>query len=359
MNAERRLYRIGGHLLAVELEQPWTFRPLTPLQAERVSQLARGGDVGVVSVPADRMEQYAINDSLMGKESMDRERWRALSAEEKDRFRHSLDFEQYAPFEVEDGSPLFTLTVHAEVPPSLEASRPEWQRVTAVDEIAPYYYGYLHGGRTLYEYFVSREVRSGYFVMNEDYTCGDYYPCQGFGGHSTMFQLNTSLMIQYTFATAGKETLLLHSSVTRYRGKGNLFFGVSGTGKSTHSRLWHEFVPESDLMNDDNPVICFVDGQARVFGSPWSGKTLCYRNVDAPVGAMVRLEQAPENRIVRLEALQAYASVIAAVSTIRWNSAIMSLLVPTIERIAMNVPCYRLSCRPDREAVEICKKAIE
>ena len=56
--------------MAVELEQPWTFRPLTPLQAERVSQLARGGDVGVVSVPADRMEQYAINDSLMGKESM-------------------------------------------------------------------------------------------------------------------------------------------------------------------------------------------------------------------------------------------------------------------------------------------------
>ena len=84
--------------MAVVLEQPWTFRPLTPLQAERVSQLARGEDVGVVSVPADRMEQYAINDSLMGKESMDRERWRALSAEEKDRFRHSQTPDKTGPY---------------------------------------------------------------------------------------------------------------------------------------------------------------------------------------------------------------------------------------------------------------------
>mgnify|MGYP007056161881 FL=1 len=96
-----------------------------------------------------------------------------------------------------------------------------------------------------------------------------------------------------------------------------------------------------------------------VYGSPWSGKTLCYRNVQAPVGALVRLEQAPENRVVRLEPLQAYASVIAAVSTIRWNHGVMDRLVPTVERIAMNLPCFRLECRPDGEAVRVCRQAIE
>jgi hypothetical protein len=358
MNVETKLYRIGGHAVRVRLEQPWTFKPLTQRQLELVARLAAGEDVGVESVPADRQEQLSVNEGLMGKEAMTREIWDTLDEAERSEYRHALDFLQYAPFEVAEGEPLFTLTVHADVPSWLEETRPQWEMMTAVDEAPPYYYGYLHEGKTLYEYLMTREVRAGYFVMNADYTEGDYYPCPRMGGKSTLFQVNTSLMIQYTFATAGLSTLLLHASVTRYEGKGNLFFGVSGTGKSTHSRLWHEYVPGSDLMNDDNPIIRFEGDRCLVYGSPWSGKTLCYRNVVAPVNALVRLEQYPENRIERLEPLQAYASVIAAVSTIRWNHGTMSLLVPTIERVAMTVPCFHLKCRPDEEAVQVCKQAI-
>ena len=358
MNAESRLYRIGGHTVRVRLERPWTFKALTEQQLELVDRLRRGEDIGIESVPADRQEQLSVNESLMGKEAMTREVWETLDEAERSEYRHALDFLQYAPFEVPEGDPVFTLTVHAEVPAWLEETRPAWKMVTAVDELPPYYYGYTFEGKTLYEYLMTREVRAGYFVMNGDYTEGDYYPCPRIGGRTTLFELNTSLMIQYTFATAGLSTLLLHASVTRYQGRGNLFFGVSGTGKSTHSRLWHDFVPGSDLMNDDNPVIRIEDGQFLVYGSPWSGKTLCYRNVVAPVNALVRLEQFPENRIERLHSLQAYASLIAAVSTIRWNHDIMSLLVPTIERVAMTVPCFQLKCRPDEEAVQVCKNAI-
>jgi hypothetical protein len=358
MNVESRLYRISGHTLRVRLEEPWTFKALTDQQLLLVERLRRGEDIGIESVPADRQEQLAVNDALMGKVAMTREVWETLDAEERSEYLHSLDFLQYAPFEVDGGEPLFTLTVHAEAPAWLEETRPRWEMVTAVDEIPPYYYGYLFEGKTIYEYLMTRDVRAGYFVMNEDYTEGDYYPCPRIGGRTTLFQVTTSLMVQFTFATAGLGTLLLHASATRYQGRCNLFFGVSGTGKSTHSRLWHEFVPGCDLMNDDNPIIRFQDGKCLVYGSPWSGKTLCYRNVVAPVNALVRLEQYPENRIARLAPLEAYASVIAAVSTIRWNHDIMSLLVPTIERVAMTVPCYQLRCRPDEEAVRVCQAAI-
>ncbi len=358
MNVETKLYRFGGHTIRVRLERPWTFKALTQRQLELTARLRRGEDIGVESVPADRQEQLSVNESLMGMEEMTREIWDTLSKTERMEYRHALDFLQYAPFEVSEGDPVFTLTVRAEVPAWLEESRPAWKMVTAVDELPPYYYGYTYEGKTIYEYLMTRESRAGYFVMDRDYTEGDYYPCPRVIGRVTQFQINTSLMIQYTFATAGLSTLLLHASVTRYEGRGNLFFGVSGTGKSTHSRLWHDYVPGSDLMNDDNPVIRFEDGQCLVYGSPWSGKTLCYRNVVAPVNALVRLEQFPENRISRLEPLQAYASVIAAVSTIRWNHDIMSLLVPTIERVAMTVPCFQLKCRPDEEAVAVCKAAV-
>ena len=216
MNEESRLFRIGGHAVRVRLELPWTFKALTEPQLELVERLRRGEDVGIEPVPADRQEQLSVNDALMGKEVMTREIWETLNAAERAEYRHALDFLQYAPFEVSEGEPLFTLTVHAEVPAWLEETRPEWSMVTAVDELPPFYYGYLFQGKTIYEYLYTRDARVGYFVMNEDYTEGDYYPCARVGARSTLFQVNTSLMIQYTFATAGLSTLLLHASVTRY-----------------------------------------------------------------------------------------------------------------------------------------------
>ena len=117
-----RTYRIGGHLFRVTLEAPWSFKELTPQQEALVGRLRRGEDIGILSVPADRQEQLAVNDELMGKVAMTREKWEALSPEEKDAYRHALDFLQYAPFQ-EEGTPLTTLTVHAGVPEELEASR--------------------------------------------------------------------------------------------------------------------------------------------------------------------------------------------------------------------------------------------
>lgn len=354
---ESKLFCIAGHIIKVVLESPWKFSELTPEQKALVARLAAGEDAGVESVPADRQEQLAVNDAIMGKTAMTRELWEAMNSEEKDAFRHSLDFLQYAPFEVPSGDPLFTLTVHSE--PFDDSTRSAWKQVVAVDNVLPYYYGYEYRGSTIYEYFPAPDVKAGVFVQSADATVGDYYPCPGVGARATLMQVNTSLMIQFTFATAPLGTLLLHSSVTRHEGKANLFFGVSGTGKSTHSRLWHQYVPGCDLMNDDNPVIRVDGPQITVYGSPWSGKTLCYRNVQAPIRALVRLEQAPHNVIERLSGLQAYASVLAACSAIRWNSAIMDSIVRSVEKLSMNTPCFRLECRPDQEAVEVCKQAIE
>ena len=368
---EKKDYRIGGHLVRLVLEAPWTFKALSPRQEEMAAVLASGGDLGIRPVPADHQDELAVNDRLLDKDVMTRERWDTLSEGEQERFRHALDTFQYAPFEEKAGAeqPLFTLTVSPEepdwlrelqVPDAVPSKMLRARMVVAVDEQPPVYYGYRHEGRTIYTYFQRMDRCVGIFVLEADARHGVYYPKPGFGARTTLMQVNTSLMIQYTFATAGLDTLLLHASVVRHEGAAGLFFGVSGTGKSTHSRLWLEHVEGTDLMNDDNPIIRFdAAGKATVYGSPWSGKTVCYRRVTAPVRALVRLEQAPENRIERLDPLSAYASVMAAVSTIRWDSSVMDKLVPTLEKAAMGIPCYQLSCRPDREAVLLCQKTIE
>ena len=321
---------IGGLPFEVSLERPWTFKELTEEQKVLVARLKAGEDVGVIPIPADKVSELRDNEKAMGKEAMTRELWETLSEVEKSAFRHSLDFLQYAPFEVSGDSlsraHISHLTVHASFPEGLDNEIKGAKRVVAVDEMPPIYYGYRSGDKTIYEFFPAEGVSAGVFVMSDDSATGDYYPRERMGARITGMQVNTSLMILYTFAGSKEGALLLHASMPRHKGKANLFFGVSGTGKSTHSRLWLENVPGVDIM---------------------------------PVRAMVRLEQRPENHIERLSGLQAYASIIAAVSTIRWDSSVMSRIIPLVEKVAMEVPCWHLGCRPDREAVEVCKAAIE
>ena len=178
-------------------------------------------------------------------------------------------------------------------------------------------------------------------------------------GKDDAFSLNNSLMLLYAFATAGLGVLEMHSSVVMKDGKGYLFLGKSGTGKSTHSKLWLTHIPGTELLNDDNPILRLMpDGTARVFGSPWSGKTPCYKVKDVPAGAVVRLSQAPFNKITRLPLVQAYASLMASASAFRPIQELADGWHRTLEGLAAILPCYHLDCLPDQEAAELCFKTI-
>ncbi len=178
-------------------------------------------------------------------------------------------------------------------------------------------------------------------------------------GSDNAFGLNNALMLLYAFASAHLGALEMHASVVMQEGKGYLFLGKSGTGKSTHSRLWLQHIPGSELLNDDNPILRLMpDGSARVFGSPWSGKTPCYKAQDVPVGAVVRLSQAPRNEITRLPLVQAYASLMASASAFRPLKDLADGWHRTLEGLAAVVPCYHLDCLPDQAAAELCYKTI-
>ena len=176
---------------------------------------------------------------------------------------------------------------------------------------------------------------------------------------SISFSLNTVMMLMYAFATANKDTLLMHASVTVKDGKGYLFLGKSGTGKSTHSQLWIKNIEGCELLNDDNPVLKVeTDGQVRVYGSPWSGKTPCYRNLSYPVGAIVDLHQAKANKIRRLPVVLAYASMYVSFSGYRFIKEMADGLHATNEKIVVSVPCYALDCLPDAEAAWLCYNTV-
>ena len=173
------------------------------------------------------------------------------------------------------------------------------------------------------------------------------------------FATNNSMMLLFAFATADKRTMLFHSSVIENGGYGYLFLGKSGTGKSTHSSLWLKHIPGSELMNDDNPVVVATDEGAIIYGSPWSGKTPCYRNVSAPIGAFVRIKQEKENHIERDNTLQAFASLLPSVSSMKWDDRVFNGICDSLSLLVEHVPCYTLGCRPDKEAADICAATVK
>ena len=165
-------------------------------------------------------------------------------------------------------------------------------------------------------------------------------------------------MLLYTFYTAPYDTMMVHASVIAHDGYGYMFLGRSGTGKSTHSRLWLNHISDTELLNDDNPVIRVFDSKALVYGTPWSGKTPCYKNMQVPLKAVVRLSQAPYNKIARLAPLQAFASLMPACSCKRWDNEAMSSLHKSVEKTITMVPCYHLECLPDEAAAMVCYNAV-
>ena len=174
-----------------------------------------------------------------------------------------------------------------------------------------------------------------------------------------LFALNNALMMLYAFRTAGMGTLEMHASVIMDGGKGYLFLAESGTGKSTHSRMWLENVPGSRLLNDDNPIVRVLDdGSVWVYGSPWSGKTPCYRNESCPVGAMVEIVRAGINRAAEKDAVNAFSRIWSSSSGMKFDEAMGEKLCDTVCGVVSAVKVFTLECLPDAEAARVCREAV-
>ncbi len=172
--------------------------------------------------------------------------------------------------------------------------------------------------------------------------------------------LNSFLMIAFTLAAAPLRIVKLHASVIEHQGKAILFLGSSGTGKSTHTRLWQEHIPGSRLLNDDEPVVRIMeDGSVRVFGSPWSGSTPCYHNISAEAIAFVRLYQHPENRLSEIKGITAFTALFQSAAILRSDEQHRERLFENVTVLTEKVPFYRLDCRPDREAVMLSARLMK
>lgn len=221
---------------------------------------------------------------------------------------------------------------------------------TIGDETDIYFY------RTADGRFILKTVRKGEHLLM---SCSPGTSDVKFKGTLTKRLLKYSLWIAYGVRALCHGRVLMHSSAVEYAGKAYLFLGESGTGKSTHTRLWHDNIEGAMLLNDDSPVVACREDGVFVFGSPWSGKTPCYRNVCLHAGGFTRLSQANFNEIRRLSIAEAFAALHPSMTpAFSYDFNLANGLAGIESRIISQVPVCAMKCLPNADAACISHKFL-
>lgn len=147
------------------------------------------------------------------------------------------------------------------------------------------------------------------------------------------------------------QVIYLHGSAIRFDGKAYLFMAPSGTGKSTHTRLWREqFGNRVEMINDDKPLIKVTDTQAIAYGSPLNGKHGLGSNISAPISAIIRLKRGAVNSIKPVSKEEAFEMLYSQTVHFRDYHKTQAL-ISIISGIMQRVDFYELKCNMDPDAV--------
>ncbi len=150
-----------------------------------------------------------------------------------------------------------------------------------------------------------------------------------------------------------RDTFLFHGSAVAADGAAYLFTAKSGTGKSTHTRLWREMLGNRAVMvNDDKPLIRLTEDGAVVYGTPWNGKHRLGTNISVPLKAVCILERAQQNTIRAITREEAFPMLIQQ-SYRPLDPAALAKTLSLVDRLSRTVPLYRLECNMDPEAAEL------
>ena len=150
----------------------------------------------------------------------------------------------------------------------------------------------------------------------------------------------------------------LHSASFLYQGKAWLFSGSSGTGKSTHTNLWHDLfrVP---LLNGDLNVLALENGQPMIHGLPWCGTSEICDPASYPLGGIILLHKAKEDRIEELSADTKRLLVLQRLISPNWTPQMLSANLDLVDELADRIYIARLHCTKNVSAVNVMKEGID
>ncbi|SEL27942.1 hypothetical protein SAMN02910353_02279 [Ruminococcus sp. YRD2003] len=155
------------------------------------------------------------------------------------------------------------------------------------------------------------------------------------------------------------DTVIFHGSIIAVDGHGFLFTAKSGTGKSTHTALWREYLGDKAVMvNDDKPMLKITDNGVIAYGTPYNGKHHLGCNMSVPLKAICIITRGEKNSIVRIDKSEAYAMLLQQVYRPQ-DPLQMAKTLKLVDKLAENVELYKLACNMDIEAAEVAYNGMK
>lgn len=156
-----------------------------------------------------------------------------------------------------------------------------------------------------------------------------------------------------------QHTLLFHGSVIAVDGKAYLFTAKSGTGKSTHTRLWREYFGQrAVIINDDKPLVKITPDGVYAYGTPWDGKHRLSTNANAPLAGICILRRGRENMIREITAHEAYPMLMQQCYR-PMDTKAMTATMQILDQLKGIMSFYELYCNISKEAVEVAYNAMK
>ncbi len=148
-------------------------------------------------------------------------------------------------------------------------------------------------------------------------------------------------------------SLLMHGAVVAVDGQAYLFTAKSGTGKTTHTRLWmQQFGDRAVMVNGDKPLLHVTNTGVTVYGTPWDGKEHLSTNMACPLRAVCILTRNEINHIECITKKEALPMLCQQIHRPEDPAALAKMLA-LVDRLGSSVPLYRLGCNMKPEAAQV------
>ncbi len=162
----------------------------------------------------------------------------------------------------------------------------------------------------------------------------------------------------FAWAMPGKGALMLHGVLMEWQGKGIILTASSGTGKTTHARLWREY-ENALIINGDRVLIRKEEGQWYAFGTPWSGSSGECVNRKVSLDAVVFLNRGKINEVYPVSPIQGMEKILPRIIAPKWHEKYSLMAIDLAIKCLEEIPLYELYCRPDAESVCTLKQALQ
>lgn len=154
------------------------------------------------------------------------------------------------------------------------------------------------------------------------------------------------------------DAFLFHGATLEVDGRAYAFTAPSGTGKTTHTRLWlARFGERARYVNGDKPIVRFIDGVPYAFGTPWLGKEGYGENTSSPLVGIACLKRGAVNEARKLSFDEASDILLSQIYIPREPAATLRTLA-LVNRLSEGVSLIELKCNMDIEAAEVAARSL-